>query len=81
MNSVMFLADLLSALFVFFMSLCTIVDVFVIQGSQVSCTHRETHAFHPVHTLSRHTLYFSRDLYHSQICAKALLMQSKKLSD
>ncbi len=30
------------------------------QGSQVSRIHRETHAFQPVHTLSRHTLYFSR---------------------
>ncbi len=25
------------------------------QGSQVSRIHRETHAFQPVHTLSRHT--------------------------
>ncbi len=31
-----------------------------LQGSQVSRIHRETHAFQPVHTLSRHTLYFSR---------------------
>ena len=30
------------------------------QGSQVSRIGRETHAFQPVHTLTRHTLYFSR---------------------
>ena len=31
-----------------------------LQGSQVSRIGRETHAFQPVHTLTRHTLYFSR---------------------
>ena len=30
------------------------------QGSQVSRIGRGTHAFQPVHTLTRHTLYFSR---------------------
>ncbi len=30
------------------------------QRSQISRIYRETHAFQPVHTLSRHTLYFSR---------------------
>jgi len=30
------------------------------QGSQVSRIGRETHSFRPVHTLTRHTVYFSR---------------------
>ena len=30
------------------------------QGSQVSRIRRETHAIRPIHTLTRHTSYFSR---------------------